>query len=83
MNSMAAEFSERVLRLVREKASEAAPPSDTVSLFREDDNGARFPIESGLKRIVAESRMEELFHHAHKQHYSIEAFSIAGPIVFR
>jgi hypothetical protein len=42
------------------------------SLFREDDNGARFLIDHFASLDEAERRAAELAHGGHKQHYFIE-----------
>ncbi len=50
----------------------ASRPSTRHSLFREDDNGARFLIDHFGSRDEAEHRAAELAHGGHKQHYFIE-----------
>jgi hypothetical protein len=49
------------------------PGPERHALFREDDNGARFPIAEFDSRAEAEARAAELAHGGHKQHYFIEA----------
>ena len=43
------------------------------SLFREDDNGARFLIERFNSKDEAEAKAAELARGEHKQHYFVEA----------
>jgi hypothetical protein len=54
------------------KFAEASRPSNRHSLFREDDNGARFLIASFDSLDEAERKAAELAHGGHKQHYFIE-----------
>ena len=50
----------------------ACSSSTRHSLFREDDNGARFLIDHFNSRVEAERRAAELARGGHKQHYFIE-----------
>lgn len=54
------------------KFATAASSSTRHSLFRQDDNGARFLIGHFYSRDEAERRAAELAHGGHKQHYFIE-----------
>ena len=66
------EFAARILKGVRERIAAEDKSGPRYALWREDDNGARFEVEAGLCKAVAESRVRELAHHAHKQHYWVE-----------
>lgn len=54
------------------KFAEASRPSTRHSLFREDDNGARFLIAQFDSLDEAERKAAELAQGGHKQHYFIE-----------
>jgi hypothetical protein len=54
------------------KFAVASSSPTRYSLFREDDNGARFLIDHFDSRDEAERRAAELAHGGHKQHYFIE-----------
>lgn len=54
------------------KFAAASSSSTRHSLFREDENGARFLIDHFDSRDAAERRAAELAHGGHKQHYYIE-----------
>ncbi len=47
-------------------------PVQLYTLFREDDNGARFKIDQFSSRSEAELLAAELAQGGHKQHYFIE-----------
>lgn len=56
-------------------AAPVAEPEQRHALFREDDNGARFLIDTFASRAEAENRAAELALGGHKQHYFVEPVS--------
>jgi hypothetical protein len=47
-----------------------APPAETWAVYRQDDNGHLFIVQTGLSRQDAERLVEELTARGHKQTYT-------------
>ena len=50
-------------------AASSGPPIEDWTVWREDDNGARFVVRAGLPRAAAKTLAEELQLRGHKQSY--------------
>jgi hypothetical protein len=48
------------------------PPEETWAVHRQDDNGNRFVVQTGLSREAAEQLVADLEARSHKQVYWVE-----------
>jgi hypothetical protein len=57
---------------MKETSKDAGRPHETWAVHRQDDNGNRFVIETGLSRERADELVLEYESHRHKQTYWVE-----------